>query len=203
MERARRIAAGTSQRLYRYKKNIASGAHSAAHSGWPSLTAANGIIAEFSGLDTTRAPLDTAKNNNQAATGTSGTTGSSGASHAEQRAVGRVHVRGERREHVWLHVVDRGLDDARDPLTSDATGVAWWSGYQIAAVSTAVNPAFSWTNSSAWQGSVAGFIPTGGGGGGRRCSTLRRWTACRPQARSSSIRRLAITASPLIDLRAA
>lgn len=144
-----------------YKPNIASGAHSAAHSGWPSLTAANGIIAEFSGLDTST-PLDTAVNNNQASTGTSGTTASSGV--ASQANV------------LWIAVLaaENGVNTSGftssiagwttlATLASDATGVAWWSGYQIAAVSTAVNPGVSWTNSSAWQGSVAGFKPAAGG----------------------------------------
>lgn len=148
-----------------YKPNCASGAHSAAYTAFPAGgSAAEAIIAEFSGLDTV-APLDTAHNHNASGTAaTSGTTGSSGtATQANVLWVAIAHAENGSNTSGFTASIAGWTTIAN--TTSNAAGVAWWCGYQIAAVNTAVNPAFSWTNTSIWAGAVAGFIPTGGGGG--------------------------------------
>jgi hypothetical protein len=147
-----------------YKANAASGTQTAAWTGFPAGgSAAGGIVAEFSGLDTS-APLDAAHNHNASGTaGTSGTTGSSGTS-TQSNVLWIAVAMAENGANTtgFTSSIAGWTTLAND--TNDSASTAWWCGYQIAAVNTAVNPAFSWTNSSIWAGAVAGFILTGGGG---------------------------------------
>lgn len=147
-----------------YIKNASAGTQTAAWTGFPAGgSAAEGIVAEFSGLDIT-APLDSAKNSNASGTaGLSGTTGSSGtASQSNVLWVAVAHAENGVNTATFTSTI-AGWTTLANTVNNSA-GTAWWCGYQIAAVNTAVNPAFSWTNSSIWAGAVVGFIPTPVGG---------------------------------------
>jgi hypothetical protein len=143
-----------------FKAGISSGAHSAVYSGWNSLSAANGIIAEFSGLDTST-PLDTAHNHNSGSSGTAGSTGSSGtASQADIVWIGILSAENGANTSGFTSSIAGYTTIAN--LTSDATGVAWWCGYKIVSSTAAENLSSAWTNSSVWTGAIAGFKMAGG-----------------------------------------
>lgn len=147
------------------KAGIASGSHSCAWTGFGGSSSAEAIIAEFSGLDTVT-PLDVHNHNASGTAGTSGTTGSSGAaSQSDVLWIAVGHAENGSNTSAFTSSIAGWTTLAND--TSNAAGVAWWCGYQIAAVSTAVNPPFGWTTASIWAGAVCGFILTGGGATGQ------------------------------------